>query len=265
MGASSGWIALCIGVTLFSRHVVSKDNVVLPPWVLMLACAAGCELRTVYEHKCDDIQPDISHHPPRHHGHVRCTNPRNHGGPADSAACRCGHHTGIPGVAALPDMPHAPRGSPGHDGALVGWPMMVIGCTQPNDFTPHQMFNPALGVPLPERNYASDCALLDNAWHVRWDVLQGIFDICAVGHVLGWLCKALVVRSPGVVCGVGWLIRFHLLSWHNETSLLCKHSCTGDHVVCFRRFGTQPAAQVAQFPRVLVGQVVRVVVHCSGG
>lgn len=61
----------------------------------------------------------------------------------------------------------------------------------------NQMFNPALGVPLPERNYATDCALLDSAWRVRWDVVHSIFDICAVGHVLGWLCKALVVRSPG--------------------------------------------------------------------
>jgi len=50
------------------------------------------------------------------------------------------------------------------------------------------LIDPALGVPLPEKNYAEDCALTPGT---IWNAL----DIFCVAHALGWFGKAMILRD----------------------------------------------------------------------
>ncbi|ETO15547.1 Phosphatidylserine synthase [Reticulomyxa filosa] len=48
--------------------------------------------------------------------------------------------------------------------------------------------DPQLGVKLPERSYATDCEL-------SWNAIVGVMDRFVFAHFLGWLVKALIIRS----------------------------------------------------------------------
>ncbi|KAK0445715.1 phosphatidyl serine synthase-domain-containing protein [Armillaria borealis] len=50
------------------------------------------------------------------------------------------------------------------------------------------LLDPALGVPLPEKSYAEDCAL---GWATIWNAL----DVFCVAHTLGWFGKAMILRD----------------------------------------------------------------------
>nr|KAJ3420307.1 hypothetical protein HK105_005836 [Polyrhizophydium stewartii] len=51
-----------------------------------------------------------------------------------------------------------------------------------------KFFDPSLGVPLPEKNYAEDCSL-------TWQTLYDQMDVFVIAHSVGWFCKALVLRD----------------------------------------------------------------------
>lgn len=58
-------------------------------------------------------------------------------------------------------------------------------------------FDPALGVPLPERSYAEDCRLYtpENPDSKFANLEDAIFDCHFVAHAMGWLVKMLIMRD----------------------------------------------------------------------
>ncbi|KAF8956530.1 phosphatidylserine synthase 2 [Flammula alnicola] len=83
---------------------------------------------------------------------------------------------------------------------------------------PHPAFwRVILGLPLPEKSYAEDCALTaKNLWNA--------FDIFCVAHALGWFGKAMILRITGFAG-----IAFELAEYSLQHQLPNFAECWWDH------------------------------------
>ncbi|KAJ3731451.1 phosphatidyl serine synthase-domain-containing protein [Lentinula guzmanii] len=84
--------------------------------------------------------------------------------------------------------------------------------------------DPNLGVPLPEKNYAEDCALTPkNIWNA--------LDIFCLAHTLGWFGKAMILRDYWFC----WIlsIAFELAEYSLQHQLANFAECWWDHVSIF--------------------------------
>ncbi|SJL07899.1 related to Phosphatidylserine synthase 2 [Armillaria ostoyae] len=84
------------------------------------------------------------------------------------------------------------------------------------------LLDPALGVPLPEKSYAEDCAL---GWATIWNAL----DVFCVAHTLGWFGKAMILRDYWFC----WIlsIAFELAEYSLQHQLANFAECWWDHWV----------------------------------
>ncbi|KDQ15125.1 hypothetical protein BOTBODRAFT_32107 [Botryobasidium botryosum FD-172 SS1] len=82
------------------------------------------------------------------------------------------------------------------------------------------LLDPALGVPLPEKNYAEDCSLTPST---IWNAL----DIFCVAHALGWFGKAMILRDYWVC----WILSvlFELAEYSLQHQLPNFNECWWDH------------------------------------
>ena len=77
-----------------------------------------------------------------------------------------------------------------------------------------------LGVPLPERSYASDCSM-------NWTAITSQLDIFVLAHVLGWYGKALIYRDYWLCWFLS--ILFELLEYSLQHQLPNFAECWWDH------------------------------------
>ncbi|PBK75245.1 phosphatidylserine synthase 2 [Armillaria solidipes] len=84
------------------------------------------------------------------------------------------------------------------------------------------LLDPTLGVPLPEKSYAEDCAL---GWATIWNAL----DVFCVAHTLGWFGKAMILRDYWFC----WIlsIAFELAEYSLQHQLANFAECWWDHWV----------------------------------
>jgi len=99
-----------------------------------------------------------------------------------------------------------------------------------------------LGVPLPEKSYADDCALtVKNLWNA--------FDIFCVAHALGWFGKAMILRDYWFC----WIlsIAFELAEYSLQHQLPNFAECWWDHwildVLICNWIGTYLGMKVCQY------------------
>ncbi|KAJ3209615.1 hypothetical protein HK099_008472, partial [Clydaea vesicula] len=81
-------------------------------------------------------------------------------------------------------------------------------------------FDKDIGLPLPERSYADDCALTP-------ETLWGSIDIFVIGHTLGWFAKAIVLRDYWFC----WInsIMFEFMEYSLQHQLPNFAECWWDH------------------------------------
>ncbi|KAK0504367.1 phosphatidyl serine synthase-domain-containing protein [Armillaria luteobubalina] len=104
------------------------------------------------------------------------------------------------------------------------------------------LLDPALGVPLPEKSYAEDCAL---EWSTIWNAL----DVFCVAHALGWFGKAMILRDYWFC----WIlsIAFELAEYSLQHQLANFAECWWDHwvldVLICNWVGTYLGMKVCQY------------------
>jgi phosphatidylserine synthase 2 len=84
------------------------------------------------------------------------------------------------------------------------------------------LFDPALGVPLKEINYAIDCRL------TNWEsVSEKLFDFFTFAHATGWFVKTLILRDPWIC----WIISimFEVMEYSLMFQLPNFEECWWDH------------------------------------
>ncbi|KAI8927830.1 phosphatidyl serine synthase-domain-containing protein [Entophlyctis helioformis] len=91
-----------------------------------------------------------------------------------------------------------------------------------------KFFDPSLGVPLPERNYAENCDL-------TWEVIWSQADVFVIAHSLGWFCKALILRDYWFC----WILSvlFEIMEYSLEHQLPNFAECWWDHHYSWRGVG----------------------------
>ena len=82
------------------------------------------------------------------------------------------------------------------------------------------LFDPALGVPLEEANYATDCSL-------TWDCIKEKLDFFVFAHAFGWFAKALILRDTWIL----WIISvmFEVMEYSLVYQLPNFEECWWDH------------------------------------
>lgn len=82
------------------------------------------------------------------------------------------------------------------------------------------LFDPSLGVPLAEVNYASDCGL-------HWENIKEKLDFFVFAHAFGWFVKAFILRDPWIL----WIISimFEVMEYSLVYQLPNFAECWWDH------------------------------------
>lgn len=69
-----------------------------------------------------------------------------------------------------------------------------------------KIFDSRLGEPLPERSYADDCRFYtpDDPVSMFRNFSDAVFDVHFVAHLIGWVCKVLIIRDIKIcwVCSI---------------------------------------------------------------
>ena len=93
------------------------------------------------------------------------------------------------------------------------------------------IWDPKLGVPLPERSYAVDCALYtpNNPHSSFYNLRATVMDEFMIAHLLGWYCKYLMIRDARmcIICS----ILFELYELSFEHMLPNFAECWWDHII----------------------------------
>lgn len=73
-----------------------------------------------------------------------------------------------------------------------------------------KVFDDNLGEILPERNYAEDCRIYtpEDPVNAFRNITEAVFDVHFIAHLIGWICKVLIIRDIKVcwVCSIAFEI-----------------------------------------------------------
>lgn len=83
-----------------------------------------------------------------------------------------------------------------------------------------RLFDPTLGVPLPEKSYGEDCRF-------AWDVIYSQLDEFVAAHIVGWYVKAIILRDYWLC----WIlsVMFEVMEYSLQHQLPNFAECWWDH------------------------------------
>ncbi|KAJ5066608.1 phosphatidylserine synthase 2 [Anaeramoeba ignava] len=95
----------------------------------------------------------------------------------------------------------------------------------------YKFIDPSLGVPLPEKSYATDCRIYtpEDPESKFKNVKEAFFDIFIIAHSTGWYGKALVIRDNLMLWVISILFEFLELTFQHMLENF--KECWWDHII----------------------------------